>query len=57
MSFDDILNDVSGGLNFLSSGNESEEEKRAPVSEAKAAGVKVFRTPQPFREDKQKTPQ
>jgi len=40
MSFNDILNNV-GGAGFMSSGNESEEEKKAPTSDH--VGVRVFR--------------
>lgn len=59
MSFDDILNDVAGGTNFLSSGNESEEEKKAPMTTRGQAngGVKVFRAPQAFQEDSTKSAQ
>ena len=47
MSFNEILSNV-GGLGFLSSGNESEEEKKAPPSDH--VGVRVFRA-QRFSED------
>ena len=40
MSFNDILNNF-GGVGFMSSGNESEEEKKAPTSDH--VGVRVFR--------------
>ena len=53
MSFNDILNNVAGGTGFLSSGNESEEESKAPATNmittaAAKTGVKIFRAPQPF---------
>jgi hypothetical protein len=48
MNFNDILSNV-GGLGFMSSGNESEEEKKAPSLDH--MGVRVFRN-QPFSEDR-----
>jgi len=47
MNFNDILNNV-GGQGFLSSGNESEEEKKAPSLDQ--MGVRIFRNQQ-FSED------